>query len=223
MEKTIAAIHISDLIPPEQGIQAFSTLTILKGSAMKDEMPTSMDGGRHYRQQYSAFILIAVMLSSSASARIDPTNYVDPLIGTSDARPMQFPGAALPFGMVKLSPDNQKTGWKAGHDYRIKNIAGFNFIHDYHITGFYVMPVCGDFKTQPGPEDQPDLGYRSRISNETEQARPGHYSVMLDDYGIRAEVSATTRTGIQRYTFPESNHAAILFDLDIPYVDFRTF
>ncbi len=119
--------------------------------------------------------------------------------------------------MVKLSPDNQKTGWKAGHEYHIKNIAGFNFVHDYHITGFYVMPMCGKIQTQPGPEDKPDLGYRSRISNKTEKARPGYYSVMLDDYGIKAEVSATTRTGIQRYTFPESNDATILFDLDIPY------
>jgi putative alpha-1,2-mannosidase len=103
---------------------------------------------------------------------------------------MQFPGAALPFGMVKLSPDNRDTGWKAGHDYRIKNIAGFNFVHDYHITGFYVMPVCGDFETDPGSEKDPDSGYRSRICNETEQASPGYYSVMLDDYGIKAEVSA---------------------------------
>ncbi len=164
-------------------------------------------------------ILICLMIVTCTPvlAQFEPIEYVDPLIGTSDSRPMQFPGAALPFGMVKLSPDNQKTGWKAGHEYHIKNIAGLNFIHDYHITGFYVMPVCGKIQTQPGPEDQPDLGYRSRISNKTEQAWPGYYSVKLDDYGIKAEVSATTRTGIQRYTFPESDDVAILFDLDIPY------
>ena len=149
----------------------------------------------------------------------DPVDYVDPMIGTHDSRPMQFPGAAMPFGMVKLSPDNQKSGWKAGHEYTIKNIAGFNFLHDYHMTGFYVLPVCGKIQTQPGTEDNPDLGYRSRISNDKEQANPGYYSVILDDYQIKAELSATTRTGIQRYTFPESKEAAILFDMQIPYED----
>lgn len=165
-------------------------------------------------------VLGAVLLAGyavGACAAKEPVDYVNPMIGTHDSRPMQFPGAALPFGMVKLSPDNQETGWKAGHDYHIKNIAGFNFIHDYHITGFYVMPVCGEIQTQPGPEGQPDLGYRSRISYKTEQARPGYYSVMLDDYGIKAELSTTMRTGIQRYTFPKSDDAAVLFDLDIPY------
>ncbi len=159
--------------------------------------------------------VIAVMLTAYADK--EPVEYVNPLIGTHDSRPMQFPGAALPFGMVKLSPDNRNAGWKAGHDYAIKNIAGFNFIHDYHITGFYVMPVCGKFKTDPGSEKDPDSGYRSRIRNETEMAFPGYYAVMLDDYAIRAELSATTRAGVQRYTFPESDKAAILFDLDIPY------
>ncbi len=164
---------------------------------------------------FSAALLAGFVVGGSTAK--EPVDYVNPMIGTHDSRPMQFPGAAMPFGMVKLSPDNRDSGWKAGHDYKIKNVAGFNFIHDYQITGFYVMPVCGKFAAEPGSEKDPDSGYRSRISNDTEQASPGYYSVMLDDYGIKAEVSATTRVGIQRYTFPESDEAAILFDLDIPY------
>ncbi len=152
-------------------------------------------------------------------AQKEPVDYVNPMIGTHDSRPMQFPGAAMPFGMVKLSPDNQQSGWKAAHEYTIENIAGFNFIHDYQMTGFYMLPVCGAIQTQPGPQDNPDLGYRSRISHDTEQASPGYYSVILEDYGIKAEVSATTRTGIQRYTFPATDSAAILFDMQIPYED----
>ena len=73
------------------------------------------------------FLLIGIISTKAQKQAVD---YVDPMIGTHDSRPMQFPGAALPFGMVKLSPDNQKEGWKAGHDYKIKNIAGFNFFHD---------------------------------------------------------------------------------------------
>lgn len=147
----------------------------------------------------------------------DVIKYVDPFVGTHDSRPMQFPGPTMPFGMVKLSPDNEDAGWKAGHDYNIHNVAGFNFIHDYHITGFYALPVTGKIRTIPGSEDDPDSGYRSRISPEKQKALPGYYSVTLEDYNIHAELSATTRVGIQRYTFPESDKAAILFDFEIPY------
>ena len=148
-----------------------------------------------------------------------PVDYVDPFIGTHDSRPLLFPGATLPFGMVKISPDNQKSNWKAGHDYAIKNIAGFNFVHDYHLSTFYVLPVTGKIQTQPGTEDHPELGYRSRISNDRETATPGYYSVYLEDYDITAEVSATTRVGVQQYTFPESEESAVMFDFQIPYED----
>jgi|GEM_PF-247406 len=149
----------------------------------------------------------------------DPVDYVDPFIGTHDSRPLLFPGATLPFGMVKLSPDNQKSNWKAGHDYAIKNIAGFNFVHDYHLSTFYVLPVTGEIQTQPGTEEQPELGYRSRISNDRESATPGYYQVYLEDYDIDAELSATTRVGVQRYTFPASDESAVMFDFEIPYED----
>ena len=148
-----------------------------------------------------------------------PVDYVNTEIGTHDARPMLFPGATMPFGMVKLSPDNKKSGWKGGHEYTINSIAGFNFIHSYHVTGFYVMPVVGKIKTQPGSQENPDEGYRSRITHDSEWSSPGYYSVILKDYHIKAELSATTRTGIQRYTFPKSNEAAIMFAFQIPYED----
>ena len=148
-----------------------------------------------------------------------PADFVDPFIGTHDSRPLLFPGATMPFGMVKLSPDNQKSNWKAGHDYAIKNIAGFNFVHDYHLSTFYVLPVTGKIQTQPGAEDKPEEGYRSRINNDNEFATPGYYSVFLEDYNIKAELSTTTRVGIQRYTFPESSESRIMFDFEIPYED----
>ena len=133
--------------------------------------------------------LFCYFMFSRLSFGQTPVDYVDPFIGTHDSRPLLFPGATLPFGMVKLSPDNQKSNWKAGHDYAIKNIAGFNFVHDYHLSTFYVLPVTGEIQTEPGTEDHPELGYRSKISNDREAASPGYYSVYLQDYDVTAECS----------------------------------
>ena len=145
-----------------------------------------------------------------------PVDYVDCLLGTSTSRWMLYPGPSMPFGMVKLSPDNQRRTWKAGYEYTIENIAGFSHLHAWTMGGLLTMPATGELKTQPGPEGDPDAGYRSRFSHETETAVPGYYAVTLDDYKIRAELTATTRAGFQRYTFPESDQARILFDLQTP-------
>ncbi|MFV2069340.1 MAG: GH92 family glycosyl hydrolase, partial [Pirellulales bacterium] len=146
----------------------------------------------------------------------EPVDWVDPMIGTSSSRWMLYPGPSMPFGMVKLSPDNQKHCWKAGYEYKIENIAGFSHIHSWVMGGLLTMPTVGELKVVPGPEDAPDQGYRSRFRHATEEASPGYYAVTLDDYGIRAELTATTRTGMMRYTFPQSDEARILFDLKTP-------
>lgn len=145
-----------------------------------------------------------------------PVDYVDPLMGTTFARWMLFPGVSTPFGMVKLSPDNQRKGWKAGYEYKIHNIAGFSHIHSWTMGGLLTMPTVGELKILPGTETNPDLGYRSRFSHDNEIATPGYYSVFLDDYGIKAELTSTTRAGFQRCTFPKSDSARILVDLKIP-------
>lgn len=160
-------------------------------------------------------LALAVSMAADASAK-NPADYVDPMIGTSTSRWMLYPGPSMPFGMVKLSPDNQNQGWKAGYEYTIDNVAGFSHIHSWVMGGVLVMPTTGGLQTEPGDQDRPDEGYRSRIRHETESARPGYYSVVLDDYNIVAELTATTRAGVHRYTFPESDSARILFDLKIP-------
>ena len=167
------------------------------------------------------FLLITFAFLFSAAYSQDagkkqPVDYVDPVMGTIDSRWMLFPGASRPFGMVKLSPDNQRRGWKAGYEYNINNIAGFSHIHSWTMGGLLTMPTVGDLKIKPGKEDEPDIGYRSRFSHENEHAKPGYYSVFLDDYGIKAEITSTIRAGFQRYTFPESDDARILIDLKIP-------
>ncbi|MCD6304175.1 MAG: GH92 family glycosyl hydrolase, partial [Planctomycetes bacterium] len=145
-----------------------------------------------------------------------PVDYVDCMIGTSSSRWMLFPGPAMPFGMVKLSPDNQRRCWKAGYEYTITNIAGFSHLHSWTMGGLLTMPTVGKLQVVPGGEKTPDAGYRSRFRHETEIARPGYYAVTLDDYGIRAELTCTTRAGFQRYTFPKASQARILFDLEFP-------
>ncbi len=151
-----------------------------------------------------------------ASEKKQPVDWVDPMLGTASSRWMLYPGPSTPFSMVKLSPDNQKQSWKAGYEYTIENIAGFSHIHSWTMAGLLAMPITGKLKTVPGPEDDPDKGYRSRFSHDTEVASPGYYAVTLEDYGIRAELTSTTRAGFQQYTFPKADEAYILFDLKFP-------
>jgi len=145
-----------------------------------------------------------------------PVDWVDPILGTASSRWMLYPGPSMPFSMVKLSPDNQKQSWKAGYEYTIENIAGFSHIHSWTMAGLLTMPITGKLQIVPGPESDPDKGYRSRFSHDTEVASPGYYAVTLEDYGIRVELTSTTRAGFQQYTFPKADEAYILFDLKFP-------
>ncbi|MFM7152860.1 MAG: GH92 family glycosyl hydrolase [Bacteroidota bacterium] len=163
------------------------------------------------------YILLLALLTACAHtyAQRRPVDYVDCMIGNHDSRWMQFPGASMPFGMVKLSPDNQRQGWKAGYEYNIENIAGFSHIHSWTMDGLLMMPTTGPLQIVPGDEQDPDGGYRSRIRHERETAVPGYYSVFLEDTKIKAEMTATTRAGFQRYTFPKSDNARVMIDLQI--------
>ncbi|MEN8226736.1 MAG: GH92 family glycosyl hydrolase [Bacteroidota bacterium] len=169
------------------------------------------------------FITIAVLTTllfncDPVSTAKEPVDYVDPTLGTSSSRWMLFPGPCLPFGMVKLSPDNtNETEYKlgAGYEYNINNISGFGHVHSWMMGSFITMPATGEIKILPGTESDPDSGYRSRINNEKVQASPGYYAVLLEDYGIKAELTTTTRGGFQRYTFPKMKSGQILFDLQV--------
>ena len=155
--------------------------------------------------------------SSLADKSEEPVDFVDPMLGTSSSRWMLYPGPSLPFGMVKLSPDNtEQSGLDAGYEYTIESLSGFGHVHSWGMGSFLTMPITGPLRVIPGPQDDPDKGYRSRYRHDRETASPGYYAVTLDDYRIRAELTATTRTGVQRYTFPEAQEAYILFDLKIP-------
>ena len=155
-------------------------------------------------------------LGVETEAEKEPVDYVDPMIGTADSRWMLYPGPSMPFGMVKLSPDNQEHKWKAGYEYTVDNIAGFSHLHSWVMAGLLMLPTTGELKTVPGTEANPDAGYRSRFRHETETASPGYYAVTLDDYKIKAELTTTVRQVFQRYTFPKSETAHVLIDLETP-------
>lgn len=165
-----------------------------------------------------AFFTAMLSGCNHSSTEKELADYVNPLLGTSSSRWMLFPGPCLPFGMVKLSPDNTDEGQYqlgAGYEYKVNNISGFGHVHSWMMGSFITMPTTGDIKILSGTKDDPDSGYRSRINNENTEASAGYYSVILDDYNIKAELTATTRGGFQRYTFPKEESGQILFDLKV--------
>jgi len=165
---------------------------------------------------YKVFLSL-LFISSLFAGENEPVDYVDLFLGTSSSRWMLYPGPSMPFGMVKLSPDNTDE-WQmnAGYEYEIESISGFGHVHSWMMGSFLTMPTTGKLKISPGLMSDPDAGYRSRFRHAREEASPGYYAVFLDDYRIRAELTVTTRSGFQRYTFPESGESHIIFDLQIP-------
>jgi predicted alpha-1,2-mannosidase len=177
----------------------------------------------------SSILLLFIDSSISiAQPKSNPIDYVNVFTGTSNSRWMLFPGPTLPFGMVKLSPDNQNNVWNGGYEYTVSSISGFSHLHAMSLSGVSLMPVTGkpdlypDFlKVFPGEPDGPyggmwTAGYRSRFKKETEKAGPGYYSVDLLDYNIKVELTATMRCGIMRLTYPESDEAHILMNNNFP-------
>ncbi|MCH6163084.1 GH92 family glycosyl hydrolase [Streptomyces marispadix] len=134
------------------------------------------------------------------------TDLVNPFIGTENEG-NTYPGAAVPFGMVQLSPD---TGHNTGYDHSHNHIRGFSSVH---LSGvgcglggdLPVLPTTGDVTETDNAE------YAARFSHDDETASPGYYRAGLDG-GIRAELSATRRTGVQRYTFPATEKANVLLN-----------
>ncbi|MEG3791570.1 GH92 family glycosyl hydrolase [Lysobacter sp. CCNWLW3] len=155
---------------------------------------------------------------------------VDPFIGTG-GEGHTFPGAVVPFGMVQLSPDTQikprkeAYGWAAGYRYDDTGIVGFSHTH-FSGTGHsdlgdvLLMPIAGEVKLERGEDGKPGSGYRSRFRHDDEVAQPGYYAVTLDDYQVRAELTATERVGVHRYSFPKGQPAHVLIDLRTSLYDY---
>ncbi len=169
------------------------------------------------RLQALIVLLFLNLLTSNAGESF--IGYVDPHIGTAHCRWFHFTPGAVPFGMVKVAPSTNahygnKSGWEAvGYDTRDTSIEGFANFHEFQIGGVVIAPSVGKLQTVPGDLDNPDSGYRSRFDKKDECATAGYYSVLLKDYGVKAELTATNRVGFHRYTFPESGESHLIFDI----------
>ncbi len=183
-----------------------------------------------YRSLSLLLVFFLAFQSFAQEYPSDPASLVNPFAGTQRMGHV-FPGAAAPFGMVQLSPDtdsiqmlvdgkyNKKVyEYCAGYQYEDSTICGFSHTH-FSGTGhsdlgdLLIMPTTGKLRLNPGTEAHPETGYRSRFSHQNEAASPGYYQVLLQDYGINAELTATERVGMHRYSFPKTEEAHIILDL----------
>ena len=171
------------------------------------------------RDHNQLFVTAFFLFLYSCAPKVPVTDYVDPFIGT-DGTGHTFPGGAMPFGMVQLSPDTRSSGWDNCSGYHSSNPTILGFSHT-HLSGtgaidygdILLMPMSGEYHLQPGNESDPKNGYRSAFDHSSEIAEPGYYAVTLDDDNIRAELTVTPRAGMHRYTFSSAEPAHLLFDL----------
>ncbi|WP_406462920.1 GH92 family glycosyl hydrolase [Streptomyces sp. NBC_01622] len=151
-------------------------------------------------------LFAAPATAAQASVGGQLTDLVNPFIGTENDG-NTYPGAAVPFGMVQFSPD---TGHNTGYDYSQNHIRGFSLVH---LSGVG-CGLGGDLPVLPttGEVTQTDYAqYAAEFSHDDEHASPGYYQVGLKT-GIEAELTATARTGVQRYTFPATDKANVLLN-----------
>ncbi|UYB38735.1 GH92 family glycosyl hydrolase [Streptomyces sp. Je 1-4] len=168
------------------------------------------------RLRTAGAVLAAALIGSALAvpaAQAEPpggplTDLVNPFIGSQNDG-NTYPGAAVPFGMVQLSPD---TGHFAGYSYDDDRIRGFSAVH---LSGVG-CGLGGDLPVLPTTGDITETDYAKYASgyrHDDESARPGYYRVGLTSYGgITAELTATARTGKQRYTFPATDKANVLLN-----------
>ena len=146
-------------------------------------------------------------------------DYVNPNLGTVHSRWFVYTPASEPFGLAKLGASTNgtygnKDGWEAvGYEDGHSSIDGFPCLHEFQVGGVALMPITGEPKTKPGLLENPEDGWRSSFQKTDEVADAGYYSVVLQDYGVRAELTATARVGYQRYTFPASEDSHILLNI----------
>lgn len=172
----------------------------------------------HWLQGCIYLLLLAAC--STPAPQKEYADYVNPFIGTG-GHGHTFPGAIVPNGMIQPSPDTRIYGWDAcsGYYYADSLINGFSHTHlngtgcgDY--GDILLMPTVGIQNTISVNPQQQNLPFASRFSHQNETATPGYYSVWLDTYGVKAELTSSKRVALHRYTFPESEQSGFILDLD---------
>jgi predicted alpha-1,2-mannosidase len=182
-----------------------------------------MDHRRNFRSNYPTSLARCLALAIIATAPLLPARAqtsntadriadVNSLVGTGYGPGEDinlFPGAAMPFGMVQVSPDTEDHG--LGYHYAQTLIKGFSMTH---MSGAGCANE-GDvfFTATTGPIVTQVADFQSPYSHKQEHATPGYYQVQLLQWAINAELSATSHTGVARFTFPAGKSANILVPL----------
>lgn len=170
------------------------------------------------RIKYLKIVAVSALffLNCSGSGDERYTDYVDPFIGTG-GHGHTFPGAAIPFGMIQLSPDNPSKGWDwtSGYHYSDSILLGFSHTHLSgtgvgDLLDILVMPFKSEY---PFNTENKFNRVHSIYNHQDEEAKPGYYSVHLRNENIKAELTVTERVGIHRYNFYENIEGKILLDL----------
>ena len=164
---------------------------------------------RNNRIAFLIALFLCVLTSNAHAQTKDFTSYVNPLIGTG-GHGHTFPGATVPFGAVQLSPDTRIDNWDGSSGYHYSDSTIYGFSHT-HLSGTGIPDYC-DVLLMPNFDDNDDKTF----SHSNETASAGYYSVKMN-IGISAELTATTRVGLHRYSFPESEFVNI--DLDLKWRD----
>jgi len=174
------------------------------------------------RRTLLALSAAATAFPRAAAAQTQPwSGLVDPMIGTGGHGHV-YPGATVPFGMIQLSPDTDNARWDAcsGYYYNDATLLGFSHTHlsgtgASDMLDLLIVPQTGaahDVKLDPGTLDKSEGSYRTRLDHSREVAEPGYYSLFLPERGIQAELTASPRAGMHRYTFPAGQDAHLLID-----------
>lgn len=166
-------------------------------------------------------VLLALTVAFTAAAQTAGlTQYVNPFVGT-DGYGNVYPGAQVPFGGIQISPDTDSDFYDAasGYKYSRPTLLGFSLTH-LSGTGipdlgdFLFIPGTGKMHLQPGTHEDHEEGYRSAYSHDRETASVNYYSVDLLDYGVKAEMTSGLRSGMFRFTYPESEESFIMIDMN---------
>ena len=168
-------------------------------------------------------LALALMAAMPSWAQTDEgvTRYVNPFIGTGqvDAHSLKggnFPGATTPFGMVQLSPEEfvcPNGDGASGYDYSLNTIYGFAHTHLSGTGCVDLLDVMMQPSVEPITRLQGEDLYPATFSHDNEKASVGYYAVRFDGSGINTELTATTRTGMTRITYPAGKPQTLAFDM----------
>lgn len=167
------------------------------------------------------FFILSFQTEAFARDNEKVTPYVNPFIGTGAVENSlsgnTYPGATAPFGFIQLSPDTKENPeWEepSGYNHNVTKVYGFSHTHlsGTGVADFFdvmLMPISRSLESLTKTFD-----YSSEISHDNEYAGAGYYQVRLNESDILAELTATVRTGMHRYTYPSGKQNNLVFDLN---------